>query len=125
MIRRRKPIARRSKPRRGPLRSESYRAFIRHTGVCPACQVASMTLGGPEIPLKLIAGFQGGFCDAAHTENGGMRMKGPDSSCVPLCRVHHREYDSGRTSFERKYALDMKRLASEWWYLFQHLNTKV
>jgi hypothetical protein len=52
--------------------------------------------------------------EAAHTQNNGMGSKGPDSSCAPLCRKHHREYDSGREAFEAKYGIDMKQLAADW-----------
>ena len=40
--------------------------------------------------------------DPAHTQGNGMSSKGPDSSCVPLCRKHHRDFDSGRKAFEKK-----------------------
>ena len=56
--------------------------------------------------------------DPSHTVNNGMSSKGPDSSCVPLCRKHHREYDAGRKAFEAKYAVDMKALAAEHWKRF-------
>lgn len=67
-------------------------------------------------------------CDACHTENGGMRMKGPDSSCAPLCREHHDQYDGraklpngkvGRVEFERYYGVDMRAMAAAWWDLYQ------
>jgi hypothetical protein len=53
--------------------------------------------------------------DPAHTANNGMSSKGPDSSCAPLCRRHHREYDAGRAAFEAAYAIDMAALAVQWW----------
>lgn len=53
--------------------------------------------------------------DPAHTQNNGTSSKGPDSSCVPLCRIHHREYDAGRAAFEAKYGVDMKVLAAEYY----------
>lgn len=55
---------------------------------------------------------------AAHTSNNGMRSKGPDSGCAPLCLLHHDQYDGraklpngefgGHANFERFYGLDMK-----------------
>jgi len=47
-----------------------------------------------------------------------MSSKGPDSSCVPLCRKHHREFDSGRKAFEKKYDVDLKKLAAEYFKRF-------
>lgn len=122
--------AKRSKPRRGPLRSPKYRAWIREYGKCPACLVeleraqASGRCGLRETPYSYRAAFRGGFCDPAHTENGGMGMKGPDSSCTPLCRGfdtpnHHREYDAGRDRFEAKYGLNMAAAAAAYWKEFQ------
>lgn len=54
-----------------------------------------------------------GQTDPAHTQNNGMSSKGPDSSCVPMCRKHHLEYDAGREAFEKKYGIDMKAKAEE------------
>jgi hypothetical protein len=48
-----------------------------------------------------------------------MRSKGPDSSCVPLCRKHHDEYDAGRKAFEKKYGVSMKALAAEHYARYQ------
>jgi len=59
-----------------------------------------------------------GLAEAAHTQNNGLSSKGPDSSCVPLCRKHHREYDGGRAAFEKKYGVDMKALAKEYYARF-------
>lgn len=102
---RRKPVRRkRSKPRRGPWRSREYR---RHIAMEVYCCVGELC--GSESCSKFIA------CnDAAHTQNNGMSSKGPDSSCVPLCRKHHLEYDRGRKAFERKYGLDLQALAKQY-----------
>ncbi len=98
-----KPIPkRRAKPRRGPLRSPTYRAWLR-------------------LKVCVIVGC-GFVSEPAHTVNNGMRSKGPDSSCVPLCRNHHREYDAGRKAFEAKYGIDMKTAASGFWWLWQVTN---
>lgn len=53
----------RRRPRRGPARSWRYKGWIR---ALPS--VVSGRLG----------------CEAAHTQNNGMRSKGSDFSCVPL-----------------------------------------
>ena len=62
--------------------------------------------------------------DPAHTERGGMSMKGPDSSCAPLCRFHHNQFDGkvklangevGRRAFEDFYHIDMQAIAKAWW----------
>ena len=51
----------------------------------------------------------------AHTKNGGMSMKGPASSIVPLCSRHHRElHDTGRRTFEAKYKVDLASAAEKW-----------
>jgi hypothetical protein len=158
MIRRRKPLARnskpiarspltrsskpipkrRSKPRRGPAdipvdewRSPLYRGWIRETGLCVAC---GALLENPELVPgvrldQLRPGYLPGYCDPAHTENGGRSMKGRDSSCAPLCGAgfiagepslnHHAEYDAGRVRFEAKYGLDMKQAAAVRWSLWR------
>lgn len=94
-----KPIPRRRvKPRRGPLRVPAYRKFLRDRRCCVCPAVG---------------------CDPAHTANNGMRSKGPDSSCAPLCRDHHREFDAGRKAFEEKYGIDMKVAAAAHWLLYR------
>lgn len=94
-----------------PLRDPGYREYLRYEGICCACVADYDTFLDlyPDIarPTK--------GCDPAHTENNGMGSKGPDSSCAPLCRIHHREYDSGRQAFEHKYGLDMRLEASRWY----------
>lgn len=93
-----KPIPkRRAKPRRGPLRCPEYRAWLRQR-YCLLCSSVQS--------------------DAAHTENNGTGSKGPDSSCVPLCRTHHQEYDAGRKAFEKRYSLTMKTEARFYWLEF-------
>lgn len=88
----------RSKPRRGPMRDQKYRRWCREQ----RCAVS----GVPPGPFII---------DPAHTENGGMRCKGPDSSCVPLERSLHLEYDRGRMAFEAGYGVDMRALAKEYY----------
>jgi hypothetical protein len=98
----RRPIPKvRRKPRRGPMRSKEYRLWLRRRH-CPIC-----ALGVDVDPWKFKRS------EPAHTERNGMSSKGPDSSCAPLCRAHHREYDRNRKAFERKYGVDMRQLAKE------------
>lgn len=105
---RRTPVRRkRTKPRRGPIRMPLYRRWLREECKCVVCCRATSTLF---------------TVDPAHTQNNGMRSKGPDSSCAPLCRVHHREYDAGREAFEVKYRIDMKREAAVHFSLWSALS---
>ena len=112
-----KPVRKkRSKPRRGPWRSAEYRQWL-HGQFCAVLVETEDQLVRRGEPL----GSTNCDCaitdliDPAHTENNGMSSKGPDSSCVPLCREHHREYDAGREAFEKKYGVDMKALAAEYY----------
>lgn len=97
--------ARRSQPRRGPAgipaeewRSDLYVSFLHQEGYCVVCKAR--------------------YPDGAHTQNNGMRSRGPDSSRAPLCRWHHQEYDADRRQFEERYEKDMKREAAVWWLAF-------
>jgi hypothetical protein len=99
----RKPPA---KERRGPERSEPYKAWIR-TLACTACGIE-------------------GRSEAAHTgRDGGMSQKASDLSCIPLCRDCHtmradsyHRIDGGKRAFERRYRVsfvrEVKRLNAEW-----------
>ena len=86
------PRGPKQKPRRGPARNYQYRAWI-----------ASLP--------SAISGQLG--CDPCHTQNGGMRMKGSDYSCVPLTREEHREYDADRKAFELKYEIKMSEVVRD------------
>src|SRR5690242_14177889 len=118
MITRRNPIARSTKPiprrratlRRGPMRCPEYRAWLREEGFCAVCWPKHSPRTGSMLKPCIDT------CDPCHTENGGMRMKGPDSGCAPLCRVHHDQYDGraklpngevGRAAFEAYYGVKM------------------
>lgn len=94
-----KPIpSKRSKPRRGPMRSPEYRRWL-HEKPCHVCG---------KMP-----------CDPAHTgRNGGMSMKSDDSSCVPLCRKCHRLYDSDRKHFETIVGYDLHEKSAIYYQLF-------
>jgi hypothetical protein len=66
--------------------------------------------------------------DPAHTVNNGMRSKGPDSSCVPLCRGHHDQFDGraklpngefgGHANFATFFGIDMTREAAAHFAVF-------
>lgn len=94
-----RPNVRRSQPRRGPMRDAEYCGWLRERK-CVACFTRVGILERRDWLYRIH--------DAAHTANNGMRSKGPDSSCAPLCRAHHREYDAGRKAFEAKYGVDMQ-----------------
>lgn len=109
-----KPIrAKRRNPRRGPLRDQAYKNWLKER----ACVVCSRDKRRRNRDGSKF--IQWGLSDPAHTLNNGMRSKGPDSSCVPLCRVHHEEYDAGRKAFEAKYGIDMQNEAKAHWAVYQ------
>src|SRR5690349_14876358 len=100
--------SKRTKPRRGPMRSPEYRAFIAEEGICAVLARAAGLPKDARISehlsehLQVAAMFAQrysagcfGRIDPAHTENNGTSSKGPDSSCAPLCRRHHLVYDLG------------------------------
>ena len=90
---------RRPARRTSAARDWKYRAWIR---TLPSC----------------VSGRPG--CEAAHTgDDGGMRTKASDYTCVPLTWEEHREYHRlGRKAFEAKYEIDcqaiVKRLNGIW-----------
>lgn len=99
-----KPIPqKRTTARRGPMRDPKYRRWCKtHVCVVHRSVIDKWEDGCHPMPN-----------DPAHTKNNGMRSKGPDSSCVPLCRKHHTEFDTGRAAFEKKYGVDLKQIARE------------
>jgi len=110
--------AKRAKARRGPMRDPKYRRFLASC-TCVIAMLPWQEADGVGVSredfCKNAYPIKGNPNDAAHTQNNGMGSKGPDSSCVPLCRKHHDEYDAGRAAFEKKYGVDMKALAAEHW----------
>ena len=95
----------RTKPRRGPMRDPKYRRWLREQ----LCAAPGDYFEDHSLSV-----------DPAHTQNNGMRSKDPDSSCAPLCRARHREYEAGRAAFEAKYGIDMRQIAAE--HYFRYLN---
>lgn len=62
--------------------------------------------------------------EAAHVRtgtDGGTGMKPSDCWTIPLCRYHHAEqHDLGEWLFEKKYDINMKRIAEQLWALSPH-----
>lgn len=90
-----KPRPRRPKPGDDP----DYRYFLKNECKCCVC----VKLPAAERPRLYW------IVDAAHTgRNGGMGLKAPDRTCVPLCRSHHDERDkgmAGKFEFDEKWNL--------------------
>lgn len=106
-IARRTPIAKkRAKPRRvSVLRDPAYRAWLRER-VCVACRSEFRHAEPETFPAARLLRI----IDPAHTENNGRSSKGPDSSCIPLCRTHHRQqHNIGWPAFENHYGIDRAR----------------
>ena len=83
-------------------RDQNYKNWLK-TQRCSLC--VKLHSPGRGLP-QLFAFFN--TIDPAHTDsNNGMSSKAADSSCAPLCRYHHVEYDAGRENFEAKYDIDM------------------
>jgi hypothetical protein len=95
----------------GVLRDPEYLGWLRQWP-CVACVKA----GAPRPTETGLSPLwpRTAIVDPAHTINNGLASKGPDSSCIPLCRYHHDEMD-GRLSiaittkkqFAAKYGLDL------------------
>ena len=101
---------RRVKPRRVSVnRDPGYRRYL-HGQACIVCISDKGIQAARDFAADLFWGARGS--DPAHTaRNNGLSSKGPDSSCVPLCRIHHREYDAGRAAFEFRYRVDLRELS--------------
>lgn len=139
MIQRRKPLARSTKPIARTSARKKAIALIKRTFFQPRarrpkagdkpkyrrwlidncrCVVCSQQekygwLRPAEIWYQII--------DPAHTQNGGMGLKGPDETCAPLCRFHHREYDAGKDgkdAFCEKYKISMVAEAAAHYALY-------
>lgn len=75
-----------------PVRDEAYRRFVRSfaCSVCARCWRV----------------------DACHTGPHGISQKACDWTCIPLCRVHHREYDRNPRGFAAAHGLDVATVIS-------------
>ena len=80
------------------LRSPAHLSFVRSHQCC-------------------VPGCDGRPIEAAHVRTGtggGMGVKPGDDWTISLCRGHHAEqHQIGEPAFEQKYAIDMKKLATE------------
>lgn len=117
-----KPRAKRKGVRRvSVLRDPKYLAWLREH-ICTACLAQSYHRALILADLRRVSD-QGVF--ACHTMNNGRSSKGPDSSCIPLCREHHDEMDgragtkiTTKAQFAAKYGLDLKKLALDYYAAF-------
>lgn len=114
----------RATARRGPIgippeewRNIRYRRWVANRACCiPRCHT------------RISEASDLSRVDPAHTERGGQSQKGPDRSCVPLCRYHHNCYDGkikiesgkvGQKAFEEYHEVDMKAMAAKYWRMFR------
>ena len=49
----------------------------------------------------------------AHITNGGLSRKADYDQVIPLCWVHHDEFDDGKKTFSAKYDFDPVKRAAE------------
>ena len=66
--------------------------------------------------LPCVACAKTWWVDACHTGPHGIGQKSSDYSAIPLCRVHHEEFDACRWKFAWKHHLDIPALIE----MFQH-----
>lgn len=106
MLKRRKPS--RSGIARNPdrIRSPAHRAWVRGH----ICCASSSTTTGDRIRCD-------GPIECAHVRigtDGGTGIKPSDIWTVPLCKAHHAEQHAiGEPAFERKYQINLKRIAED------------
>lgn len=100
----------RERPRSGIARAPQrewprHRKFIRSLECSvPNCEYAAMKFA-PLCPVVECAHVRLGT-------NGGTAIKPSDWWTVPLCSVHHLEQHTiGEPAFEKRHAIDMKRIA--------------
>lgn len=121
IARRTRVKARRSTPRRvSVLRDQEYMDWLKERQ-CVACKTSFDVFS---VKYQPITAF-GCLIDPAHTVNNGRSSKGPDSSCIPLCRRHHDEMDGRlntaivtKSQFAAKYGLDLAAEAAAHYALF-------
>lgn len=88
-----------------PVRDPEYRRFIKRF----PCSVCGKSWG----------------IDPCHTGPHGLSQRSSDMSCIPLCRVHHQEYDSGPREFVEKHHLDIPLLIEAFNMFYAQLKAKV
>lgn len=85
-------------------RSPAHRAWVRgHHCSVPGCH---------EMPVEC--------AHIRRASNSGVGVKPADAFCVSLCRDHHAESHRGEVTFERKYGLDLMKLAGEFYRASPH-----
>lgn len=99
-LRRGKPLRKRNPERLARLRSVQFGAQAALCRTLPCC-VPGCGKGPPAYPS-----------DPAHMVSRG--AGGDDSSCVPLCRVHHiRQHVLGIRTFQERYGFDVAEVLAE------------
>jgi hypothetical protein len=122
--------ARKTKPRvkraAGPrrvavLRNGDYLAFL-HAIPCVVCTEENrINIAWHRLPKAIPC-----FSEAAHGPVNGLGSKGADSSCTPLCHVHHMEsHRIGVKNFEARYGVNLKREAARLFALFRTGTTSL
>ncbi len=118
-MKRSRPRPKRATPRRtSALRDKPYLVWLKEQR-CVVCVTLKM------IYRERLCASGAGPIDPAHTENNGRGSKGPDSSCIPLCRHHHDEMDgrlsitiTTKSAFASKYGLDLEKEATTHYVAF-------
>jgi len=103
------------------LRDPGYMEWLKDRP-CVACMKR-------RVPIGPCAWWRLAIIDPAHTLNNGFSSKGPDSSCIPLCRYHHDEMD-GRLSaamttkeqFAAKYSLNLANESAAHYALYLRME---
>lgn len=87
-------------------RSDKYKRFIRSLGC-------------------LICGRRGSECHHEPLFGRGTGIKGPDKESIPLCQEHHAErHVIGRSTFFKKYGVDMAEEVKYYQELYKTLERK-
>lgn len=79
-----------------PVRDPEYRRFIKR--------------------LPCVVCLKTWWIDPCHTGPHGVGQKSCDYTCIPLCRVHHQEFDQCQWKFAWKHKLDIPALIT----MFRH-----
>lgn len=117
------PLPRARRRRVSVLRDPEYMDWLKERP-CVACVKQAA-------PVGPCAWWRLAIIDPAHTLNNGLSSKGPDSSCIPLCRYHHDEMD-GRLSaavttkqqFAAKYGLNLVNESAAHYALYLVMKEK-
>lgn len=65
-------------------------------------------------------------CQAAHVTIGrfGFGMKTGDNNCVPLCPIHHVEFDKNQRRVSTEWGVDIQAAANDYWSRSPHYKEK-